>query len=602
MKKFLFVWLVMCCLIFAVDSWGAVFQVTNAQEFQHALDAAGSNGENDVIKLDQGMYVGHFKYQQSSYDAGTGNGLSIIGGYTEAGEQSTDPAATVLDGNHGGCTLLLNSFGGIRIMNLTVRNGRHSNEGGGVYINCRPHGDTSPVIFLMNNVIENNQSQKHGGGLFVGAIGKNGIRCHVYLLNNLLRGNISFAQGVNSWGGGGAFLQVRAEGSSGKKPSQIFLVGNTIRANTADSNGGGVHIIASSAPDTRPAAVVWLIGNAIADNELVHGQSGAGVAIKSTAYRFQDVSEAVVLKENTITGNKAQGQGGETNDDNFYGPLGGGAWIESQCEKGPGAPVVLERNVVEDNTAAFGGGLAVQTYASSSGKAGDIRLMVNTVRGNKATVNGGGLYANTVSCSSSSCGAGTILLTNNMVIENISDMNSGGAYVAMSTPAKAGHILVTNNTFADNLAGHHGGGLNVQGVDSSTVIDVYNNILWGNSATNGADITLGCTGVFNGFNNDYAVIEGNWTHQGGNIAGDPLFTGGSDYHITCFSPCKNAATTQAPGLPQTDYDGDHRVIGGAPDMGADELQCFFYPPPWDQLKHFLDRGIWKKWKKETQGK
>ena len=64
----------------------------------------------------------------------------------------------------------------------------------------------------------------------------------------------------------------------------------------------------------------------------------------------------------------------------------------------------------------------------------------------------------------------------------------------------------------------------------------------------------------------------------GNISADPLFVNAAagDFHLSYASPCINAGTATAlpPGvsLPATDIDGNPRIFGSAPDMGAVEYR------------------------------
>ena len=51
---------------------------------------------------------------------------------------------------------------------------------------------------------------------------------------------------------------------------------------------------------------------------------------------------------------------------------------------------------------------------------------------------------------------------------------------------------------------------------------------------------------------------------------DPLLTG--NLHLQAGSPCIDAGTAIAPGIPATDCDGQPRTSGVAPDIGADEVQ------------------------------
>jgi len=65
----------------------------------------------------------------------------------------------------------------------------------------------------------------------------------------------------------------------------------------------------------------------------------------------------------------------------------------------------------------------------------------------------------------------------------------------------------------------------------------------------------------------YSDVKGGYSGTG-NINADPLFVGGSDYHITSGSPCFNAGTDAGVYI---DIDGEGRPMGGRFDMGSDEL-------------------------------
>src|SRR5262249_242710 len=60
----------------------------------------------------------------------------------------------------------------------------------------------------------------------------------------------------------------------------------------------------------------------------------------------------------------------------------------------------------------------------------------------------------------------------------------------------------------------------------------------------------------------------------GNFAADPLFvdTQNNDLHLMSASSCVNAGTAAAPNLPATDMEGNPRIVGTAPDLGAYEFQ------------------------------
>ena len=58
----------------------------------------------------------------------------------------------------------------------------------------------------------------------------------------------------------------------------------------------------------------------------------------------------------------------------------------------------------------------------------------------------------------------------------------------------------------------------------------------------------------------------------GNISADPLFVNpANDFHLTQGSPAINAGDNSAPNLPQTDFDGNPRIVNGTVDLGAYEF-------------------------------
>jgi hypothetical protein len=103
----------------------------------------------------------------------------------------------------------------------------------------------------------------------------------------------------------------------------------------------------------------------------------------------------------------------------------------------------------------------------------------------------------------------------------------------------------------------------------------YNNIVYGNTATQGGDIYFESVSNRIGHNNNYSNMYGTWTDSGNNLNTDPLFADPSnnDFHLQPTSSMINAGTTTVPnppGLPSTDFEGNPRVIGTAPDIGAYE--------------------------------
>ena len=77
-----------------------------------------------------------------------------------------------------------------------------------------------------------------------------------------------------------------------------------------------------------------------------------------------------------------------------------------------------------------------------------------------------------------------------------------------------------------------------------------------------------------------------WTESGNNVDSNPLLVdpANNDFHLQPTSPMIDAGTTavpEPPGLPTIDFEGDPRISGVAPDIGADEFVR--KAMPWLQL-------------------
>ena len=201
------------------------FCVSTAPELQSALTTAASDGEDDIVRVVQGLYEGNFIYASTEpFD------LSVEGGYTDGcAGRDIDPTNTVLDGLDTERVLVLSTdqvvdFG---VEGLTLQNGRVlSAEGGGLFV-LTP-GDVS---LLQNRVTSN--SGGDGGGIYIS--GTNTVT---------LDQNIISVNGGRD--GGGVFVEAET----------ITLSDNSITEN-GGSAGGGVFL---------NAATATLSDNTISDN------------------------------------------------------------------------------------------------------------------------------------------------------------------------------------------------------------------------------------------------------------------------------------------------------------------------------------------------
>ena len=112
--------------IFTSQAMAAVFHVTNATEFQAALNAAASNGEDDIIYLAAGTYAGNFTYHPPDTEH---RALTI------QGEPGTSAEDVILDGQNSGTVLNVHDtsqgpIAELGMTGITVQNGNALYRGG----------------------------------------------------------------------------------------------------------------------------------------------------------------------------------------------------------------------------------------------------------------------------------------------------------------------------------------------------------------------------------------------------------------------------------------------------------------------------------------
>jgi hypothetical protein len=325
------------------SAWGEDFCVSSEAELNIALATAASNGENDIIKVREGLYIGSFIYASTETF-----GVSIEGGYTSGcATRMVDATNTVLDAQGRGPVLVL-SVNGIAndfiVDGITIQNGDVTgNRGGGLYV------DTFGRINIFNNIVKNNKCSNAGGGFSLYNITAANIT------NNLIYDNNS-----NSVGGGG---YIYGNGI-------VTMNNNEIYDNFSDSAGGGLYITNLE---------INLINNVIRNNTAnIHG--GGGIAIDT----FSDIS----VTNNTILNNACNGNGaglyilgGETKlinnlfTNNIASANGGGVYFER------GNSSTLINNTVCSNIANNGGG--IWGSFNSQGKIYNNIILNNSASGGK---------------------------------------------------------------------------------------------------------------------------------------------------------------------------------------------------------------------------
>lgn len=125
-----------------------------------------------------------------------------------------------------------------------------------------------------------------------------------------------------------------------------------------------------------------------------------------------------------------------------------------------------------------------------------------------------------------------------------------------------------------NTTNTNGGGLYIDINNTTAILNLYNNIIWGNTAeTEGDDIYLNGYGAKKNFyNNNVHDIVCTFDFAANNIDVAPLFvnTEKDDYHLGAGSLCINAGTNDAPEIPGLDMDGNPRIGDNVVDIGTYE--------------------------------
>lgn len=511
------------------------FHITSGEDFEDALILASKNGEADTIWLKMGIYnTGSYNYYP---EEGEDYGLTI------KGETGTTAKDIIIEGNgEDGGLFFEQDSASINIEGITVRNcgtgikisnlGDVSltnsiiidNSNGGVSIGRI--GSVNTNITMTNNTITNN------GGNF-GGFGGIAISGNVVTIsNNIISNNHSMA------GGGGISF-----GNNGT--CDVSITDNTISENVAKNSGGGIYIRPHIDGDVR------LINNTITGNV---STNGAGVYFEN----FLNVN--ITLNSNTITKNKTKNGGA------VYG-TGVNIYTSS------GNITLISNNISENTMEGFTSNIDIPVGHGAGGyitsSSGNISLVQNIITGNKMmNMNlvgyGGGLKIETSE-------SGDISLVNNAISNNTSDNFGGGAYIVGNAK-----ITLTNNTITKNITSADGGGLYLDCTGEDTIADIYNNIIWGNEGNEGNDIynSKFLTALIYVHNNNFHDKQGeSFTEEIDNIDDDPLLVNheNGDYHLLPDSPCIDNGNASAPELPSTDFEGDLRIIGSSPDIGADEF-------------------------------
>ena len=323
----------------------------------------------------------------------------------------------------------------------------------------------------------------------------------------------------------------------------------------ATGDGGGLYVRAHALDG------IWVVNTDFGDNQA--GGHGGGAFIAGGLFTTPITFDFIDFYNNTAQGN------------------GGGLQVRGFDAATPSADLA---NVAYFLGVAFynnqslsgvGGGGGANISALTLGFDG-VGFIDNQAR------EGGGLRVGTSWSSFRMINSGFV---GNMAIED------GGAIALKESFFN--ELILTNNTIYGNFANNRGGGAYILIDGSSSIAQIYNNIIYANSTELGSSNELYINNRF--FEDIGAPVELSYnditdfdigpvapTGVATNINAPPLLVDPAarplpDPRLQPGSPAIDAGFNDAPGIPFTDFDGDNRILDGngdtiaIVDIGMDEF-------------------------------
>ena len=572
------------------------FHVATAQDLQNALTLSAANGADNIVYLAGGFYTGNFNFNSTG-----GHNLAL------QNESGVTNNAIVLDGAGTGRGLNLVNTGnaGFIVRGVTflrdcadTSQGALSISGGNgssiLIDGCSfPAGGAGIGVLItsgLNAILTNCTviGADSGDGMDIsGVTGNVTVQSCVVATNSYFYINYDcycpVRTGGNEISGAGQILvtnnSIIGNDSFGLYGTSVIVAGNTFESSEGNNyHGGSVGMVANG-------TTITLTGNTFYGNSDSGGScSGTTVTIFDNTFENNggdglDCSGNVSISQNVFVGNSddglalngpsaivagnvfennvAQGVafGGNSltlSNNTFVANNGGGAYV--------GGNAFVCGNTFSRNSSHQAGGGLYYGNTGNGASQGLLTLIGNTFKQNSSDGQGGGVYA-----------VGPVLVLQDNLLANNSSSQGGGAWVNTSL-----NLFMINNTVFGNQSTGTGGGAAFEVDGTVELLNVYNNIIWGNSAAgNGVDVWLAGTGQQKLFlYNDVHDMYGVWDIAQNLVDAEPNFFDpvNGDYHLRPGSPCANFGTNGAPYLPATDLEGNARTNNaGLVDLGCYEF-------------------------------
>ncbi len=476
------VWLAALALAVACEQIQAAdFHVSTAQQLQNALTTAAHNGANNNIYLTNGYYGGNFNYNSSA-----ANNLTLL---AEPGLTNT---GITIDGAGVGSGLYISNSAGVNTItvegvsfaiNSTMNVGALEIAGGSqttILVNgCRfftPAKGAGFGLMLLSglNATVNGCTVSGGPRYGVCAAPLNG---NITVQNSGFSGNaggvyVSQANSItisnNNFTGNGDILYL-----DGPTPTA------SITQNTFSGNGtGAVFSGNGTGAIIYNQYAVTLTGNTFTTNICAYG----------TVFLGSDMN--VALSGNSFIGNLSNSDGGGVEITDSEGGL-----LTTTNVTITGNTFIGNTTLTPGYTPSLSGGAIYVDLSAAT-----VTVQANTFTQNTAIQAGGALYVS----------APTVTIADNLLAGNTQTSESstgGGVWVDASS-----ELFFINNTVTGNTSAGGGGGVTFQVGGHMEVLNVFNNIIWGNSGSPGADVWLAGTGQERIFS--YNDADGFFRHLG----------------------------------------------------------------------------------------